>query len=150
MYWFPLLSVAALHTHYQFLESRMTPNGQIIADNGTLICVPNPSKPAPHMPMNNPGGLRAGPLHAMQNMRSALSADPMMPGSAAALASASPKKKRAPQGDKKKKAKVMMRYICINGKLDLILLEYFLWLAKPHTIMLVLCLLRNPHHSLFS
>ena len=93
----------------------MTPNGQIIADNGTIISVPNSSRPAPsmHMPTNTGLPGKSGPLHAMQNMRSALVAEPGIAHQAAAVAIGPPKKKRPPQGDKKKKPKVILGDACV-------------------------------------
>lgn len=88
----------------------MTPHGQIIADSGTVISVPNSGRPAAHVnPMQmqqqgmmGPGGIL--PLHAMQNMRPNIAAETGM--AQAHLAAGPSKKKRAPQGDKKKRAKV--------------------------------------------
>lgn len=88
----------------------MTPSGQIIADNGTIISVPNLSRPTPSpIAMHLPGSaaMKSGPLHAMQNMRSALGVDSGMPHQPVPASAPPPsKKKRPPQGDKKKKAKV--------------------------------------------
>lgn len=84
----------------------MTPNGQTITDNGTIISVPNSAQNAA------PGRvIKTGPLHAMQAMRPGVIGEPPQGGAAAAaLTAPSPnKKKRAPQGDKKKKtAKVSL------------------------------------------
>ncbi|XP_067951702.1 histone-lysine N-methyltransferase 2C-like isoform X2 [Watersipora subatra] len=86
-------------------EARMTPNGQIITDNGTIISVPTSSRPPPSPMSMHPGLSKNEPLRAMQNMRSALVADPGMAPQVAAAAMTAPKKKRPPQSDKKKRPK---------------------------------------------
>lgn len=88
----------------------MTPEGQIITDNGTIISVPNSSRPVyPMNPMQmslGPSAMKPGPLHAMQNMRSALSAEGGMSPHPVIPINAPVKKKKSTQIDKKKRNKV--------------------------------------------